>query len=151
MSEQSETSENSKVSKANASAKQPLVAKLTAVEKTAKVKDPRKVELGKRLAKISKEAKERKARERQLEADKVKKREQTEMTDCIDFRYLVGFAGLVSTIGCLCFAYKNDKREEKNREMDQKDDDEINKCNVNEKNRESGLQNGPSRFAIENL
>ena len=47
MSEQSETSE-----------------KITAVEKTAKVKDSRKVELGKRLAKISREAKERKARQR---------------------------------------------------------------------------------------
>ena len=34
--------------------------KITTVEKTVKVKDPRKVELGKRLAKISKEAKERK-------------------------------------------------------------------------------------------
>ena len=34
--------------------------KITTVEKTEKVKDPRKVELGKRLAKISKEAKERK-------------------------------------------------------------------------------------------
>ena len=31
--------------------------KITTVEKTVKVKDPRKVELGKRLAKISKETK----------------------------------------------------------------------------------------------
>ena len=36
---------------------------ITTVEKTEKVKDPRKVELGKRLAKISREAKERKARQ----------------------------------------------------------------------------------------
>ena len=35
--------------------------KITTVEKAAKVKDPRKVESGKRLAKISREAKERKA------------------------------------------------------------------------------------------
>ena len=32
--------------------------KITTVEKSEKVKDPRKVELGKRLGKISKEAKE---------------------------------------------------------------------------------------------
>ena len=40
--------------------------KITTVEKSAKVKDPRKVELGKRLAKISREAKERKARQREV-------------------------------------------------------------------------------------
>ena len=34
--------------------------KITATEKTIKVKDPRRVELGKRLAKISREAKEEK-------------------------------------------------------------------------------------------
>ena len=44
------------------SEKQPLVSKITTVEKTEKVKDPRKVELGKRLTKISREAKERKAK-----------------------------------------------------------------------------------------
>ena len=45
------------------------------VEKTAKVKDPRKVELGKRLAK------ERKARQRsEVESSKVEK-EQREITD----------------------------------------------------------------------
>ena len=49
------------------------------------------------------------------------------MTDYIDFRYFIGFAGLVSTIGCLYFAYKNDKTAVKNR----KDGDEINKDNVN--------------------
>ena len=49
------------------------------------------------------------------------------MTDYIDFRYFIGFAGLVSTIGCLYFAYKNDKTAVKN----QKDGDEINKDNVN--------------------
>ena len=56
--------------------------KTTTVEITEKVKDPRKVELGKRLAKISREAKERKARGRL-------KSEQREISDYIDFRYFI--------------------------------------------------------------
>ena len=36
--------------------------KITAVEKSVKIKDPRRVEMGKRLGKNSKEAKEHKAR-----------------------------------------------------------------------------------------
>ena len=39
--------------------------KVITAPKTEKVKDPRRVELGKRLGAISKEAKARKARERQ--------------------------------------------------------------------------------------
>ena len=51
--------------------KQWNVEKVTAVEKSdnVKAKDPRKVELGKRLAKISKEAKERKARQREADRE----------------------------------------------------------------------------------
>ena len=76
--------------------------KITTVEKSAKVKDPRKVELGKRLAKISREAKERKARQRkEAETEAVNQRE---ITDYIDFRYF---------IGGLYYSYKKDKREEK--------------------------------------
>ena len=37
--------------------------KITSVEKSVKIKDPKRVELGKRLGKISKEAKERKAKQ----------------------------------------------------------------------------------------
>ena len=77
------------------------------VEKTAKVKDPRKVELGKRLAK------ERKARQRsKVESSKVEK-EQREITDYIDFRYFIGGVGLVATLGGLYYSNKKDKREEK--------------------------------------
>ena len=66
-------------------------AKVTTVEKTVKGKDPRKVELGKRLAKISREAKEKKAK--QLEDSKIEKEvknDQKEITDYIDFRYFIG-------------------------------------------------------------
>ena len=88
MSEQSETSENSKA---------------------AKVKDPRKVELGKRLAKISREAKERKARQRsEAETEAVNQRE---ITDYIDFKYFIGGVGLVVALGGLYCSYKKDKRE----------------------------------------
>ena len=59
--------------------------KITTVEKTVKVKDPRKVEMGKRLAKISKEAKERKARQRFEQEEKEKlSTQQKEITDYID-------------------------------------------------------------------
>ena len=50
--------------------------KITSVEKE-KVKDPKRVEQGKRLAAISREAKERKARERaQLEAEQLQEKRQ---------------------------------------------------------------------------
>ena len=71
--------------------------KITTVEKSAKVKDPRKVELAKRLAKISKEAKERKARLRE---------EKKEILDYINFRYVVGGVTLIAMVGGLYFAYK---------------------------------------------
>ena len=71
--------------------------KITTVEKTVKVKDPRKVELGKRLAKISREAKLCKKQRLQMEEERNK-----EILDYVDFRYVVGG---------LYFAYKKDKRE----------------------------------------
>ena len=93
----------------NTSDKQPNVDKVTAVEKSEKAKDPRKVELGKRLAKISREAKERKARQQLERAGSENANEET--TRYIDFGYLVGGVGLVTAIGSLYFAYKKDKRE----------------------------------------
>ena len=78
-------------------------AKVTAVEK------PRKVKLGKRLAKISREAKERKARQRkEAETEAVNQRE---ITDYIDFKYFIGGVGLVVALGGLYCSYKKDKRE----------------------------------------
>ena len=97
----------------NTSDKQPNVDKVTAVEKSDKVKDPRKVELGKRLGKISREAKERKARQ-QLEREHNEKAEGINWN--IDFGYVVGGAGLVTAVGSLYFAYKKDKRDSKQSE-----------------------------------
>ena len=88
--------------------------KVTAVEKTIKVKDPRKVELGKR------EAKERKARQH-LEEENSKM--EKEMTDYMDFKYFVGFLTLVVAFGGLYFSYKRDKRDE-NKSMEEHDDKE---------------------------
>ena len=94
---------------------------ITTVEKTEKVKDPRKVELGKRLAKISREAKERKARQwSEAEAARVEKEaksdhemdNQREITDYIDFRYFIGGVGLVAALGGLYYSYKREIREE---------------------------------------
>ena len=112
MSEESKTHEMSKQSSE--------VNKVTAVEKSEKTKDPRKVELGKRLAKISKEAKERKAKHReayrkQSEAeldsnDQSLSEEINDYVDFIPFRYLVGGVTIVAALGGLYYAYKNDVR-----------------------------------------
>ena len=118
-------------------------AKITAVKKTAKVKDPRKVEAGKRLAKISREAKERKAKQKQLiEAEAAK----VEITDYIDFRYFIGSVGLVAALFGL-YSYNRDKieirensranklehsekeKEEKNSKQ-QSSRDKVKKCSV---------------------
>ena len=86
---------------------------ITTVEKTEKVKDARKVELGKRLAKISREAKERKARqkfEKEVKNDH-EAANQKEITDYIDFRYFIGGVGLVAGLGGWYYSYKREKRE----------------------------------------
>ena len=90
--------------------------KITTVEKSVKVKDPKRVEMGKRLAKISKEAKERKARQHFEQEEKEKlslqQKESKEITDYIDFRYFVGGVTLAAALGGLYFSYKQDKRDE---------------------------------------
>ena len=102
--------------------------KVTSVEKSdnVKAKDPRKVELGKRLAKISKEAKERKAKQREQSEREQSEREQSErkqseleqlgvrevgykINDYVDLRYLVGGVTIVAALGGLYYVYKNDK------------------------------------------
>ena len=99
-------------SEGNTSDKQLSADKVTTVEKTVKVKDPRKVELGKRLAKISREAKERKAKQHEdSKIEKEVKSEEKEITDYIDFRYFIGGVTLVAALGGLYYSYKRDKRE----------------------------------------
>ena len=106
MSEESKTHEMSKQSSE--------VNKVTAVEKSEKTKDPRKVELGKKLAKISKEAKERKAKQREViecKRDHVSEISVAEeINDYLDFRYIVGGVTIVAALGGLYYAYKNDVR-----------------------------------------
>ena len=109
----SETSKQSSNSKAD--------EKVTSVEKSEKAKNPKRVELGKKLAKISKEAKERKARhhEAQCEAELERKVDRDdrslaeEINDYVDFRYIVGGVTIVAALGGLYYAYKSDKRLER--------------------------------------
>ena len=94
--------------------------KVTSVEKSVKEKDPRKVELGKRLAEISKEAKERKAKQREEQHKEISKLDSDDkkmvnkinsianFSDYLDFRYLVGGVTIVTAIGGFYYAYKND-------------------------------------------
>ena len=77
--------------------------KITSTEKSVKIKDPRKVELGKRLAKISKEAKARKKLERESAKD--------QKMEMIDFKYIVGGVAILGGIFGIYFAYRKDKRE----------------------------------------
>ena len=137
MSELSKQSSNEN-SKAD---KQPKVDKVTSVNKTGgqqvgeRTKDPRKVELGKKLAKISKEAKERKARqqsqrieeetrratesiERKVDRDD---RSLADFSSYVDFRYIVGGVTIVAALGGLFYAYKNDKRFERSSESKRSD------------------------------
>ena len=109
--------------------------KVTSVEKSdnVKAKDPRKVELGKKLAKISKEAKERKARQ-QIEADREAGHERTRFSkeindylDFIPFRYLVGGVTIVAAIGGLYYAYKNDTRLAMRKRFEQNEQSERSK------------------------
>ena len=62
--------------------------------------------MGKRLAKISKEAKARKARERE-NASKTKR----EILDYLDFNYFVGGVTFIAAVVGLYYAWKKDKRE----------------------------------------
>ena len=151
MSEDSETS------------KQPKVDKVTSVEKTEKVKDPRKVELGKRLAKISREAKERKAK---LQSE-VENRERThftkEINDYVDFRYFVGGVTVVAALGGLYYAYKRDKRQSeelKRSEQSESDQSESDQSERERKDKKVKTINKndyiitkckPSKCSIENL
>ena len=92
--------------------------KITTVEKTTKVKDPRKVELGKRLAKISKEAKLCKKQRLQMEEERNK-----EIFNYIDFKYIVGGVTILGGIFGLYFAYKKGKREIREEKIFEKEEE----------------------------
>ena len=80
-----------------------------------KQKDPRKVEMGKRLAKISKEAKEIKIKIKMRELEN-----QKEILDYIDFKYVVGGVTILGGIFGLYFAFKRDKREIRDEKFEEK-------------------------------
>ena len=75
--------------------------KITSSEKYVKIKDPKRVQLGKKLGKISKQAKQRKKLERESAKSKL---------EMIDFKYVVGGVAILGGIFGIYFAYKKDKR-----------------------------------------
>ena len=130
--------------------KQSIDEKVTAVEKSdnVKAKDPRKVELGKKLAKISKERKARhhEALREKSEADRDNQSLAEEINrivdlsgyvDFIPFRYIVGGVTIVAVLGGLYYAYRQDKRlehsesERSNRERFEWSESEQNELNKN--------------------
>ena len=132
--------------------------KITSDKKSEKIKDPRKVELGKRLAKISREAKERKARMRS-EADREAGHERTrfakEINDYVDFRYFVGGVMVVALWG-LYYAYKRDQRQseefkQSERERSEWSEREDKKVKTINKNEYETTKCKPSKCFIENL
>ena len=70
-------------------------------EKSEKIKDPRKVEAGKRLAAISREAKERKARASEPSSANSETKECCISTE---YKYIIGGVRLVAAVGGLYFA-----------------------------------------------
>ena len=73
-------------------------------QRSEKIKDPKKVEAGKRLAAISREARER----------TVVEPETAKTEGChnsIEYKYNIGGVGVVAAVGGLYFAYKCDRRE----------------------------------------
>ena len=77
------------------------VPKITTVEK---VKDPRKVAQGKRLAAISRQAKAKKAQER-LEQQQ-QQQEESGILPC--FLLVVIIGGVITTVGCYCYSRKEE-------------------------------------------
>ena len=136
--------------------KQQNVEKVTAVEKSVKEKDPRKVELGKRLAKISREAKERKAKQRSEVENHERTRFAKEINDYVDLRYFVGGVMVVVALGGLYYAYKRDKRQSEElkwseRERSKRSEHEDKKVKTINKNDYEITKCKPLKCSIENL
>ena len=107
--------------------------KITSTEKSVKIKDPRRVELGKRLARISKEAKARKAKERESA-----KNQKMEM---IDFKYIVGGVAVLAGIFGIYFSWKKDKRETKQEQRFEKVEEKIEEQQENVSRKNKCLEN----------
>ena len=93
------------------------IAKITTVEKTEKVKDRRRVMVGKRLAEISKATKEQKMRQKIEEIEEEKK----ERSYNFDFKYLYPLTGLIIAEIFLYYSYKQNQREVKTLETTTKE------------------------------
>ena len=78
--------------------------KITSVEKNEKVKDPRRVEAGKRLAAISRQAKERKAKEREAESSSDLK-DSPPQSEPWDLRMMIGAVGTAAAVIGLYLSY----------------------------------------------
>ena len=89
---------------------------ITRVEKTQKLKDPRRVESGKRLAAISREAKARKAAERQS----VSVRTPANQDDSANTLIYVGVG--VATIGGIYYIYNRTKGTDKPNDSEKKNE-----------------------------
>ena len=75
--------------------------KITSVEKSERVKDPKRVEAGRRLGALSKQAKEKKAQER---AEQAALAEQSESKDCWSLYLTVGLVGAAVTVARLYYS-----------------------------------------------
>ena len=109
--------------------------KINSIEKSVKIKDPKRVELGKRLAKISKEAKARKAKER---------KEKEKLIAYLDTKHFIGVASLAATLIGLYFTFKQYKRreEEKNQVVSVKKEEKENQvANVKKDKTKRCLEN----------
>ena len=94
------------------------VPTITTSEKPTKTKDPKRVEAGKRLGAISKEAKAKK--KERLESE-VKSSEQS--WD-VNYGFVFGVVGTTAAVANLYYTYRRDKREVKNsvdKSVDRKD------------------------------
>ena len=91
--------------------------KITTVEK---VKDPRRVAQGKRLAAISREAKARKKQER-LEQQQQQEGESGNLSYLLP---VVIVGGIIATVGCYCYSKK---KEEEPNEKEEEQSNTINR------------------------
>lgn len=97
--------------------------KITTVKKE---KDPKRVEAGKRLAAISKSARERKMREKiHAEMDEVKEESWN-----IDYGFLFGTLGVLTAIGSLYYARKGDQRVVRSLETIKEEPEPKDVCNT---------------------
>ena len=93
--------------------------KITTVKK---LKDPRRVEAGKRLAEISKRAKEDKLRKR-IESENEQRSKEEGWS--ISYGHMLGLVGTACAIGALYYARRSDNREAKRLEATREEPEHV--------------------------